>query len=71
MMEFKKLIGHLNLSANDLRDLSIAALAAKHLSSDGPLDLREQLIKLLGLAGTLNLADQPLAQVINGRVAKK
>ncbi len=67
----QKLVGSLNLSANDLRDLSIAALAAKHLSGDGPLDLRQQLIKLLGVAGTLNLADQPLAQVINGRATKK
>lgn len=67
----QKLIGHLNLSANDLRDLSIAALAAKHLNGDGPLDLREQLTKLLGLAGSLNLADQPLAQVLNGRVVRK
>ncbi len=67
----QKLIGNLNLSATDLRDLSIAALAAKHLSGDGPLDLRQQLIKLLGIAGTMNVADQPLAQVINGRLAKK
>jgi uncharacterized membrane protein YqiK len=67
----QKLVGHLNLSATDLRDLSIAALAAKHLGGEGSLDLRQQLIKLLGIAGTLNLADQPLAQVINGRATKK
>ncbi len=67
----QKLVGTLNLSATDLRDLSIAALAAKHLNGDHPVDLRQQLIKLLGIAGTLNLADQPLAQVINGRVTKK
>lgn len=67
------LIGNLNLTASDLRDLTIAGLAAKHLAADGgPSDLRQNLIKLLNTAGTLNLADQPIAQVINGRpVVKK
>lgn len=63
----QSLIGNLNLTPSDLRDLSIAGLAAKHLADGGPRDLQQKLIKLLSTAGTLNLADQPIAQVINGR----
>ncbi|MCC6508490.1 MAG: flotillin family protein [Pirellulaceae bacterium] len=67
----QSLIGQFNLSSSDLRDLSIATLVAKQLVGDGPVDVRQKLIKLLGTADTLNLADKPLATLLNGHSGKK
>ena len=59
------LIEQLHLSSGDLKDLSVAALIAKLLSSSSSDGMRTQLVNLLGIAGSLNLADKPIAKLIN------
>jgi len=53
----------LNLSATDVKDLSIAALIAKLLGLAKTDDLRSQLNALLGMAGSAGLADKPLPMI--------
>ena len=59
------LIEQLHLSSGDLKDLSVAALIAKLLSSSNSDSVRSQLVNLLGIAGSLNLADKPIAKLMN------
>lgn len=65
---FKQRLGELieqfNLSSGEIKDLSVAALIAQLLSSGGSDGMRGQLVNLLGIAGSLNLADQSIGQLI-------
>lgn len=61
------LIDQFSLSSGDLKDLSVAALIAQLLSSSNSESIRGQLVNLLGLAGTLNLADQPVGKLVAGQ----
>ena len=51
------------LSTDDIKDLSIAALIAKLLGLANTEDLRSQLISLLGVAGTAGIADQKVKKL--------
>ena len=66
--QFKERLGGLleqfHLDSGDIKDLSVAALIAKLLSSGGSDGVRSQLVQLLGLAGNLNLADKQVSKVI-------
>lgn len=66
----KTMLSHLNLSSSDLRDLSIAGLVAKQLTGGSTGELRQSLVKLLGVAGSLELADKPISQLLNGQLAR-
>lgn len=46
----------LHLNSGDIKDLSVAALIAKLLAGDSPKGLQSQLVNLLGMAGSLDLA---------------
>ena len=67
--QFKERLGGLlkqfQLDSSDIKDLSVAALIAKLLSTGGTDGVRSQLVQLLGLAGTLNLADKQVVKVID------
>ncbi len=65
--KLKGLIDQFGIQASDIRDLSVAALLAKLLGAGGSESLKPQLIQLLGMAGNLNLADQPLAKLLESR----
>ncbi len=60
-----RLLGQFNISATDVKDLSIAAVMAQLLTSGGASGLRSQVIGLLGLAESLKIADKPLSQVLD------
>ncbi len=60
-----KLVSQFNLSSGEIKDLSVAALIAQMLSMGGSDAVRGQLVNLLGMAGTLNLADQPVGKLVN------
>ncbi len=66
--QFKERLGGLleqfHLDSGDIKDLSVAALIAKLLSNGGTDGVRNQLVQLLGLAGTLNLADKRVDNVM-------
>jgi len=66
--QFKERLGGLleqfHLDSGAIKDLSVAALIAKLLSSERSDAVRDQLVHLLGLAGTLNLADKQVSKVI-------
>ncbi|MCA9192772.1 MAG: flotillin family protein [Planctomycetales bacterium] len=63
------LIGQFNLSSGEIKDLSVAALIAQMMSSGGSDSLRSQLVNLLGMAGTLNLTDQPVGKLLTAKAA--
>lgn len=71
---FKKNLGDMmaqfNLKTSDVKDLSVAALVAQLLASGGSEGLQSQLVNLLGIAGSLNLADQSVGSVL-GAATKK
>jgi uncharacterized membrane protein YqiK len=56
-----ELVEQFNLSTDDIKDLSIAALIAKLLGLAKTDDIRGQLTSLLGMAGSAGLADKPIA----------
>lgn len=60
-----RLLGQFNISATDVKDLSIAAVMAQLLTGSGASGLRSQVIGLLGLAESLKIADKPLSQVLD------
>lgn len=70
---FKKslaeLISQFSLSTNEIKDLSVAALVSQLLASGGSEGVRSQLVNLLGMAGSLNLADKNVGTLIGS--AKK
>ena len=51
------------LSTDDIKDLSIAALIAKLLGLANTEDVRSQLTSLLGMAGTAGIADQKVKKL--------
>ncbi|MFY7876533.1 MAG: flotillin family protein, partial [Pirellula sp.] len=55
------LLGQLHLNSGDIKDLSVAALIAKLLAGDSAAGIQSQLVNLLGMAGSLGLATQPVA----------
>jgi uncharacterized membrane protein YqiK len=70
----KQLVEQFNLSSGELKDLSVAALIAQLLSVGGGEAVRSQLVNLLGIAGSLNLADKPVGKLLevkqaNGKVS--
>ncbi len=60
------MIEQLHLSSGDIKDLSVAALIAKLLSDSNSNGIRSQLVDLLGIAGSLDLANKPLANILDG-----
>lgn len=60
-----RLIDQFNLNSGDIKDLSVAALIAQLLASGGSEAVRGQLVHLLGVAGTLDLADKPLGKLLD------
>lgn len=60
------LVEQFDLSTDDIKDLSIAALIAKLMGLAKTDDLRGQLTSLLGLAGTAGIADQKVAKLTAG-----
>lgn len=71
---FKKNLGDLlsqfNMKTSDVKDLSVAALVAQLLGSGGSEGMQSQLVNLLGIAGSLNLADKSVGSVL-GAASKK
>ncbi len=63
-----RLVDQFNLSSGEIKDLSVAALIAQMLSMGGTESIRGQLVNLLGLAGTLNLADKPVGKLVASKV---
>ncbi len=67
--QFKEQLGALidqfHLKSADVKNLSVAALVASLLGkSDSTSAMRSQLVNLLGMAGTLDLADKPVDSII-------
>ena len=58
------LVDQFNLSTDDIKDLSIAALIAKMLGTAKSDDLRTQLTTLLGMAGSAGIADQRVSKLV-------
>jgi hypothetical protein len=54
------LVEQFNLSTDDIKDLSIAALIAKLMGMASSEDLRGQLTSRLGMVGSAGLADKPV-----------
>lgn len=59
------LIDQFNLQSGDVKNLTVAALIAQLMSSGGSDGLKSQLVNLLGMAGTLNLADQSVGSLLS------
>lgn len=57
------MVQEFNLSTDDIKDLSIAALIAKLLGLANTDEMRGQLTTLLGMAGSAGLADKPIAML--------
>ena len=66
----KGLIEQFNLSSGEIKDLSVAALIAQLMSSNGP-GVQSQLSDLLSLASNLNLADQTVGKLIDAKPATR
>lgn len=58
------LVDQFQLSTDDIKDLSIAALIAKLLGLAKTDDVRGQLTSLLGLAGSTGVADQKVSKLV-------
>ncbi len=58
------LVDQLQLNASDVRDLTVAALVAKLLGNGDSTTIHAQLVNLLGMAGTLNLANKPISNFL-------
>ncbi len=62
------LLEQFQLNSTDIKDLSVAALIAKLMTSNGGGEtMRAQLANLLGLASSLNIADQPIEALLSGK----
>ena len=62
------LIDQFHLKSGDIKNLSVAALVASLLGkSDSTSAMRSQLVNLLGMAGTLDLADKPIEKIIDSQ----
>src|SRR5690606_16558162 len=58
------LVAQFNLSTDDIKDLSIAALIAQLMGAAKSEDLRSQLTSLLGMAGSAGIADQRVSKLV-------
>jgi flotillin len=58
------LVDQFNLSTDDVKDLSIAALIAQLMGAAKTDDIRSQLTSLLGMAGSAGFADQKVAKLV-------
>lgn len=58
------LVAQFNLSTDDVKDLSIAALIAQLMGLAKTDDLRGQLTSLLGMAGSAGVADQKVSKLV-------
>jgi hypothetical protein len=58
------LVEQFNLSTDDVKDLSIAALIAQLMGLAKTDDIRSQLTSLLGMAGSVGVADQKVAKLV-------
>jgi hypothetical protein len=58
------LVTQFNLSTDDVKDLSIAALIAQLMGLAKTDDLRGQLTSLLGMAGSAGVADQKVSKLV-------
>lgn len=63
------LVEQFHLSSGEVKDLSVAALIAQLLASGGSDSTRSQLVNLLGIAGSLNLADQTVGKLMASKPA--
>lgn len=63
------LIDQFNLSSGDIKDLSVSALIAQMLSSGNSGGMREQLVNLLTVAGSLNLSDSKVGSLLESKAA--
>ena len=63
------LVEQFHLSSGEVKDLSVAALIAQLLASGGSDSTRSQLVNLLGIAGSLNLADQSVGKLMASKPA--
>lgn len=63
--QLRSLVASLNLSASDLRDLTVAAWVGKMLANGNASELSQPLARILGWAGSLQLADATVAQLID------
>lgn len=59
-----RLIDQFHINSSDIKDLSVAALVAKLMASDSSDSLQSQLVNLLGMAGSLNLANKPISALL-------
>jgi flotillin len=60
-----QLLGQFNLSTGEIKDLSVAAMIAQLLSNSGTtVNMKNQLVHLLGTASALNLVDQPIGKLL-------
>ncbi|QDV25081.1 flotillin family protein [Aureliella helgolandensis] len=64
------LVSQFNLSSGEIKDLSVAALVAQLLSAGASDSMRSQLVNLLGMAGSLNLADKTVGSLVVSGSAK-
>jgi flotillin len=62
--KIQSLVNQFNLSPEDVKDLSVAALVAKLFGLAKTDDVRGQLTSLLAVAGTSNLADRKVSQLM-------
>lgn len=65
--QLERLLSQLHLSSGEIKDLSIAALIAKLLSSSEDAGLHSQLGQLLGVAGSLGIVQKPVSSFLNQR----
>ncbi|TWU17577.1 Inner membrane protein YqiK [Novipirellula galeiformis] len=62
--QLSELVKQFNLDADAVKDLSIAALIAQMMGLAKSEEMRSQLISLLGVAGTTNIADQKASRLL-------
>ncbi len=63
--QLNRLLDQLHLNSGEIKDLSVAALVAKLLVGGEASGLHSQLANLLGLAGTLDLANKPVGNFLS------
>jgi hypothetical protein len=65
--KLEQLVGQFQLSADDIKDLSVAALIAKMLGMTDSEETRGELHRLLALVKNLGVADRQAASLAGGR----
>jgi hypothetical protein len=68
--KLEQLIAQFNLSAKDVKDLSVAALIAKMMGMTNSDEAKSELTRLLDMVKSVGLSDQKVSQVTTGSDAK-